>query len=106
VQEEAAQELDRVEGHDARLAAVSIIPPSEADRLSVEGQEPMVGDGDAVSVAAEIAQHMGRAAEGRLGIDEPFLLAQIRGQILEPRGITEVGCRPAAVEQFLAVKPP
>jgi len=49
---------------------------------------------------------MGRAAEGRLGIDEPFLLAQLCGQILEPRGITEVGCRPAAVEQFLAVKPP
>src|ERR1035437_3161831 len=66
----------------------------------------MVRDGDAVGVATEIAQHMGRAAEGRLGIDEPFLLAQPGGQLLEPCRISEIGCGTSAVEQALAVEPP
>jgi hypothetical protein len=37
VQAEAAQELDCVEGHNALLAAVGIIPPSKGDLLSVKG---------------------------------------------------------------------
>jgi hypothetical protein len=36
----------------------------------------MVGDGDAMRVAAEIVQDMLRAAEGRLGINDPVLLEQ------------------------------
>ena len=44
VQEEAAQELDGVEGHDALLAAVGIIAPAEADVLAVEGGEAAVPD--------------------------------------------------------------
>jgi len=106
VQEEAAQELDGVEGHDALLAAVSIIPPAKTRTLSVEGQQAMVGDGHAVGIAAEIAQHMGRAAEGRLGINEPFRPSQLRGHFLEPCRITEGGCWTAAVEQVPAVEPP
>jgi hypothetical protein len=80
MEEEAAQELDCVEGHDALLVVVGIIPPSEGDLVAVEGDESMVGNGDAVGVAAEIAHHMGRAAEGRLGIDDPLLIAQLGKQ--------------------------
>lgn len=104
VQEEAAEELLRVESHDALLAAVSIIAPAEADSLSIEGREPMVGDGHAVGVATEIVQHMGRAAEGWLGVDEPLLLGEPDGQIFEPCRITEIGCGPAAVELVVAVE--
>ena len=106
VKEEAAQELHGVEGHDTLLAAVCIIPPAEADVLAVEGREAVVGDGHAVGVTAEIAQDMFRSAEGRLGIDEPLLLAQLRDQLLEPGRITEIGGRTAAVEQVLAVELP
>jgi nicotinamidase-related amidase len=45
VQEEAGQELLGVEGHDALPAAVGIIPPAEADALSIEGREAMVAKG-------------------------------------------------------------
>ena len=54
MQEEAAQEVHCVEGHDALLAAVGIIAPSEADALTVEGGDAVVGDGHAVGVAAEV----------------------------------------------------
>ena len=73
VEEETAQELHSVEGHDTLLAAVGIIAPAEADVVAVEGGEAVVADGHAVGVTAEIAQDMFGAAEGRLGIDEPEL---------------------------------
>ena len=106
VEEEAVQELHCIEGHDALLAAVGVIPPEEGDLLSVEGQEAMVGYGHAVGVATEIAQDMGGAAEGRLGVNEPLLLAQSGSQILEPCRITKIGSGPAAVELVLVVKLP
>ena len=77
VEEETAQELRSVEGHDTLLAAVGIIAPAEADVLAVEGGEAVVADGHAVGVTAEIAQDMFGAAEGRLGIDEPVLVLQL-----------------------------
>ena len=104
VQEEAAEEVHGVEGHDALLAAVGIIAPAEADALAVEGGDAVVGDGHAVGVAAEIAQHMFGAAEGRLGMDVPSLLAQLVDQLLEPRRITEGSGRTSQVEQALAVE--
>ena len=70
MEEEAAQELRSVERHDALLSAVSIILPSEGDPFTIEAEQAMVGNGDAMGVAAEIAQHMFGTAEGRLGIDE------------------------------------
>jgi hypothetical protein len=93
-------------GSRALLAAVGIVAPAEAEALSVEGQQAMVGDGDAMGIATEVVQDMGRAGEGRLGIDEPSLVGQLRGQFLEPRMVLEVGCRTSAVEQALAVELP
>ena len=36
----------------------------------------MIGDSDAVGVAAEIGQHLLRPAKGRLGVDDPLALAE------------------------------
>lgn len=71
VKEEAAQELNRIECHHTRLVAMRIIAPAEADAFSIKVKQAMVGDRDTVGVAAEIAQYLQRAAEGRLGVDKP-----------------------------------
>ena len=42
----------------------------------LEGDEAMVGDGDAMGVAAEIAEDVMGAAEGWFGIDDPWLTEQ------------------------------
>ena len=69
----AAQELGSGESHDALLVAVSIVFPSEAYAVTIEAEQALVADGDAVGVAAKIAQHARRLAKSRLGIDHPVV---------------------------------
>lgn len=102
MQEEAAEKVHRVEGHDALLAMVGIIAPEEADALPVEGGDAVIADGHAMGVAAEVSQNMFGPTEGRLGVDVLFLLAQLvdqlfkRCRVAERCGWTsEVECAPA-----------
>lgn len=104
MEEETAEELHRIEGHQALLAPVGIIAPAEADALAIEGGEAVVGDSHAVGVAAEVAENMFRSAEGRLSVDVPALVVELIDQRLEPRPITEVRRRTAAIEHASAIK--
>ena len=73
---EAAQELACGERHDALLVAMCIVFPSEAYVVTIEAEQAPIADGDAVGVAAEIAQHANGISECRLGIDHPVILEQ------------------------------
>jgi hypothetical protein len=83
VEEEASQELMGGNGHDRLLAAVGVVSPAERDVIVMEGHEAMVGDGDAVGVAGQVVEHMFGAAEGRLGINDPGLLAELPEEVVE-----------------------
>jgi hypothetical protein len=83
VDEETSQELMGGNGHDLLLAAVGIVSPAERDAIVFEGHEAMVGDGDAVGVAGQVVENMFGAAEGRLGIDDPVLLAELPEEVAE-----------------------
>src|SRR5215831_20178989 len=72
VQQEPADELVCREGHDLRAAVVAIIPPAESHVLVCDADQAGVGDRNTMSVAPEIGQHLLRAAEGRLGVNDPF----------------------------------
>lgn len=76
VEQEAAQELLRIERHPSFLIPVGIILPAKGNPVPVEGYEAVVGDGHAMGVAGEIAEHMMRTAEGGLGVDDPVLPEQ------------------------------
>jgi hypothetical protein len=76
VEREAAEELIDWQSHDSLAVAVRGISPSENDLAISYSKQPVVGDGDAVSVVSEIAQHVLRSTEGRLGIDDPVLSKQ------------------------------
>ena len=76
VKQEATQELIDRQSHDPLLIVMNGISPSESNVAVSEGKQAVVGDGDAMGVSAEIAQHVFRAAEGRLGIDDPVLAEQ------------------------------
>ncbi len=81
VDEEAADELVGGEGRGlvSFTAAIglcgAVVFPFEGHALVVEGNEPGVGDGDAVGVAGEIGEHRAGTSEGPLGVDDPIDLA-------------------------------
>src|SRR6266478_2814287 len=67
VAEEAADELAGCEGHElvARTAVGTIVLVLEGDAALVAGDQPAVGDGDAVGVARQISEHgLGSAKRG------------------------------------------
>jgi hypothetical protein len=76
VEQEAAQELLRTEYHHSFLIAVGIILPTESNLILFESHEAMVGNGHAMGVAGEIAEHMMGTTEGWPGIDDPVLTEQ------------------------------
>jgi hypothetical protein len=57
-------------------AAMGIILPAEADCGVGDGEQPMVGDGDAVGIACQVVKHMFGTSERRFGIDDPVLPVQ------------------------------
>jgi len=73
MQQETADELVRIESHDAvtGFALAPIVFPPEADAFAVEGDETRIGDGDAMGIAGEIREHGIGTGEGTLGIDNP-----------------------------------
>src|SRR5271165_4624190 len=50
VEQEAADELDRIEGHDLDAVVVFGVAPAEAHLAVNEIEKPAVSDGDAVSI--------------------------------------------------------
>ena len=76
MEQEAADELDRIEGHRAAAVVMPGVPPAEGHLAVVEAEESTVGDSDPVRVACQVLQHMFWTTEGRLGVDYPLRSAQ------------------------------
>ena len=106
MQEETAEELDGSQGHHAVLAAVGVILVAKRDALSIEGHDPMIGNGDPMSVAAKISQHLRGAAEGGLGIDNPVLAKQRSEKRREALRLFQVLDRSGANQLFFPISVP
>jgi hypothetical protein len=76
MEQETAQELFARQSHEPFLVAMGGIAPAEGDVALREREQPAVGDGDAMSVGTEIAEHMFRATEGPLGVDDPVVAVE------------------------------
>src|SRR2546427_778283 len=85
VEQEAAEEFARGDGHAAAVFG------GEADRLGGDGLEAVVGEADAVGVAAEVVDDLRRAAEGPLGIDDPLLAIELVEERAEGPGVGQAG---------------
>ena len=60
VLDEAPQKLQRGQRHRPPLVTVRVVLPPEGDPLTIERDQPMIADRDAMGIAAEIAQHRRR----------------------------------------------
>jgi hypothetical protein len=74
--DEASQELFSTKSHQPLLVAASVIFPAKGDLVTVMSDQPMVANGNAMSVAAEITEDSLRAAEGGLSVGHPVLAAE------------------------------
>ena len=83
VEQEAADEFDRIEGHDLGAGVILVVFPVEADAAVFQSAKPVVGDGDAMSVASQILEHTPRSTEGRLDVNYPFEVSGCFTQGLE-----------------------
>lgn len=106
VKEKPAHELVRGNGHDPLLVAVRIVPPTKCNLAAVEGNETVVGDGDTVGVAPEVTNHLLRAAEGGLGINDPVLAKQRSKKRREALGLFQMLNRSGASQLFFSVSAP
>ena len=89
VEEEAPEEFVGAEGHDPLLAAMGVVLPPETDLAVLEGDQPMVGNGDAMGVTGQVVQNIVRTAKGRLGVNDPVLAEEGTNQRPEKLGIAK-----------------
>src|SRR5260370_39462781 len=57
-----------------RKVSMHTMWPTEGDIVAGEADEPVVGDGDAMGVTAQIVEHVPGVAERRLRVDHPLRL--------------------------------
>src|SRR5579863_8796808 len=91
VQEKAPHELTSIKRHHLGFAILPIVLPGKAHLTVGERDQPAVGDGDAMRIAAEISQHPFGPAEWRLGVDDPVGLPEPIEPLVEYGGIGEMG---------------
>jgi len=75
VQTKPAEELLQRKGHRSDLTVVGIVFIAEGDGvvLPIQNLQSVIGDGDPVSVAAQIGQDRWRTGKGPFGVNDPFL---------------------------------
>ncbi len=71
MQQESADELITVERHHLWFFGLPVVFPTESHLAILKPDQPAIGDGDAVSVAAEIVKNLLRPAKRSFGIDHP-----------------------------------
>jgi len=72
VEQKSPDELVRREGHGFLLIVVTVVSPFKFYLAIFDVDDPMVRNGHAVGVAADIVHHLLRPGERWLGVDDPF----------------------------------
>src|SRR6266480_2043098 len=82
---------DELVGHQRhravpRPSVATVVLEAKGDATVIEGDQPAVRDGNAVSVAGEVGKHRLGPGEGRFGVDEPVLSfewREVRSNVLQ-----------------------
>jgi hypothetical protein len=83
----APQELGGRERHEALLVSACIILPAESDLFPIKGDQSVIADGNAMSIAAQVAKDRCWTRHRLLDIDDPVFPAQRLKKSPESLGI-------------------
>ena len=90
MQRKSTEKLERADGHGPLLTAARVVLPSKRDVVVSHLDDPMIRDGDAVRVAREVVEDVGRAAKRGFGIYDPIMSKQSSEKRAARRRIGEV----------------
>lgn len=76
VEKEPAKELEGVEAHGSLNVLIGVVLVAESDLAVVEGDQPLIGDGDAMGVSGEVLEHLLGTAERGLGVNHPVFISK------------------------------
>ena len=77
VKQKTAQELLCGQCHIALNVSMGTVSPTEGDLSIRKRDQPVVGNGHSMGVAAEIFENMFRAAERALAVDDPIFVVKV-----------------------------
>jgi len=106
MQQKAAEELLDGQVHPPLLVLVCGVTPSECNLSIRHRDQSVIGDGDAMRIAAEVAQNVLRSSEWPFAVDDPFLAVCLPNQLREhprpsERRQVAVKLQPADLESLL-----
>jgi len=101
MQEQAPEEFNRVERHEALAIPSLVILPPEGPLAIGTGQEPPIRNGYAMRVAGQVAEDSLRPGQWRLGIDHPLRLLQGREELAPGWGRLPALALPLQAEALL-----
>jgi len=76
VEHQPPQALDGIKGQGAQAVAVRIVFVAAGDLAVLQGDEPVVGDGDAMRRTGQVFEDVPRVLHGLFGEDNPLLVVQ------------------------------
>src|SRR5919199_1180579 len=77
MQQEAADQCVGAQRHGLDTIALTPVAVGKADAAVTYVEEPVVRDGDAMRIAADIVQDLRWAGKGRLGVDDPLVSVEL-----------------------------
>jgi hypothetical protein len=90
VKEKTANKFGGREGEDSSLVSATAVAIAEAHAAILKSEQPLVAEGDAMSVATEVAQYLIGAGHGRLAVDDPGLGRGLLKQ-MTAKGVGDTG---------------
>ena len=93
MEEEAADELRRLQLHHLHAIPVGVVLPTESDTTVLEAEDALVGEGHAVGIAAQVLEDLLGAGEGAFGVHDPVRLPKLAEPLSEGAGVGEGGSR-------------
>jgi len=75
VEEKAADEFDRVQGHRPVAVPVGVVPPAKGHTPLLQRQEAPIRNGYPMGIAGEVLEHVRWLVHRTLGVDHPLVLA-------------------------------
>ena len=87
MQHQPPQEFHGLEREGTQAVAALVVLGAEGHLATLQGHEPMVGDGHAMRRAGQVLQDVLRVLDGLFGVDDPLLVAQRREEPLPGGGL-------------------